>query len=119
VDGHLVIGVLPDDGSAEATATRAAQDMPAPNVAALDVAVFTGLVVSVLSADVMGAGTASEAAQALKAGKPLILVAAPPIWSNFFRSLGGAVATAKNAEGCYRRIADGKLRACSFSRTAP
>jgi uncharacterized protein (TIGR00725 family) len=81
--GHLVIGVLPEVGPS----------------AAVDVALFTGMgqarnVINVLSADVVvvcgpgGAGTASEACHALKAGRPLILLAVPEAWARFFGSLG-------------------------------
>jgi uncharacterized protein (TIGR00725 family) len=101
VEGHLVIGVLPDDG----------QKGEMPGTAELDVAMFTGMgqarnVINVLSADVVvvcgggGPGTASEAAHALKAGKPLILLAAPPLWGEFFSALGGAVQTAGDVDEC-------------------
>jgi len=93
VEGHLVVGVLPDDGhrrhDPEATA-------------AVDVALFTGLgqgrnVINALSSDVLvvcgagGPGTAAEAAHALKARRPLVLLAAPPAWLEFFGSLGNGV----------------------------
>ena len=101
VEGHLVVGVLPDDGrqSADPAAT-----------AAMDVALFTGLgqgrnVINALSSDVLvvcgagGPGTASEAAHALKAGRPLVLLGSPPIWREFFGELGaGVVACATVAE---------------------
>jgi omega-amidase len=90
VDGHLVVGVLPGDGSSDRDATE------------LDVAVFTGMgqarnVINVLSSDVVvvcgagRAGTASEAAHALKAGRPLVLLAAPEPWIALFRSLAPGV----------------------------
>jgi uncharacterized protein (TIGR00725 family) len=101
VPGHLVIGVLPQ--GSEATA-------------AVDVALFTGLgqarnVINVLSADVVvvcgggGPGTASEAAHALKAGKPLVLLAVPEVWDEFFRSLDSAVGVASDAQECCGWIA--------------
>ncbi len=94
VAGHLVVGVLPGDGGGGA-AGRA-------ETAALDVALFTGLgqarnVINVLSSDVVvvcgagGPGTLSEAAHALKAGRPLLLLAVPPAWQELFGSLGGQV----------------------------
>jgi uncharacterized protein (TIGR00725 family) len=100
---HLVIGVLPDQG-----------DSP-HGTAELDVALFTGMgqarnVINVLSADVVvvcgggGAGTASEAAHAIKAGRPLILLAAPDPWPEFFRSLSPTVACADDVEACCRLI---------------
>jgi uncharacterized protein (TIGR00725 family) len=105
VPGHLVIGVLPGDGSSEAG--RATAD--------LDLAVFTGMghgrnVINVLSSDVVvvcgggGPGTASEAALALNAGRPLILLAAPDPWPGFFSSLSPAVRTATDVEACCRLI---------------
>lgn len=94
VEGHLVVGVLPGDG-AGGPAGRL-------DTAELDVALFTGLgqarnVINVLSSDVVvvcgdgGPGTASEAAHALKAGRPLLLLAVPPAWQALFLSFGGAV----------------------------
>jgi hypothetical protein len=103
VQGHLVIGVLPDQGeNPHSTAER-------------DGALFTGMgqarnVINVLSADVVvvcgggGAGTASEAAHAIKAGRPLILLAAPQPWQAFFRTLSPAVACAADVEACCRLI---------------
>jgi uncharacterized protein (TIGR00725 family) len=93
VEGHLVVGVLPDDGRRRAD--------PAAT-AAMDVALFTGLgqgrnMINALSSDVLvvcgagGPGTASEAAHALKAGRPLVLLATPPVWREFFGGLGGGV----------------------------
>jgi omega-amidase len=95
VEGHLVVGVLPDDGQRR-------RDPGA--TAAADVALFTGLgqgrnVINALSSDVLvvcgagGPGTAAEAAHALKAGRPLVLLATPPAWREFFASLGGGVAS--------------------------
>ena len=94
VEGHLVVGVLPGDGIGGV--------QPRGSTAALDVALFTGLgqarnVINVLSSDVVvvcgagGAGTASEAAHAIKAGRPLLLLAVPPAWEALFSSLGGDV----------------------------
>jgi uncharacterized protein (TIGR00725 family) len=89
---HLVIGVLPDDGrGGEGRST-----------AELDVALFTGIgrarnVINVLSADVVvvcgggGPGTASEAAHAIDLGRPLILLAAPSPWPEFFTGLSAGV----------------------------
>lgn len=93
VEGHLVVGVLPGTGGGG----------PHPEAtAALDVALFTGMgqgrnVIHALSSDVLvvcgagGAGTLSEAAHALKAGRPLLLLAAPEPWQALFASLGGVV----------------------------
>jgi omega-amidase len=88
VDGHLVVGVLPE---ADRQVT-----------AALDLALFTGLgqarnVINALSSDVVvvcgagGPGTASEAAHALRAGRPLLQLSAPPAWLELFGSFGGDV----------------------------
>ncbi|MEB3323713.1 MAG: nitrilase-related carbon-nitrogen hydrolase [Cyanobacteriota bacterium] len=101
VEGHLVVGVLPDDGSRRHDPETAA---------AVDVALFTGLgqgrnVINALSSDVVvvcgagGPGTAAEAAHALKAGRPLVLLATPPDWLVFFAGLGdGVMACATVAE---------------------
>ena len=88
VEGSLTVGVLPgrDPGDASPLA---------------DVAIATGMgearnVVNVLSSDVVvacgtgGPGTASEAALALKAGKPLVLLAPSPEAAAFFPGLGPA-----------------------------
>lgn len=86
---HLVVGVLPGDGADCATAE-------------LDLALFTGLgqarnVINVLSSDAVvicgggGPGTLSEAAHALRAGRPLLLLAVPPLWAELLTSLGGTV----------------------------
>ena len=87
VAGSLTIGILPSgpDG---------------PVSTHVDVAVFTGLgdarnAVNVLSSDVVvacgveGPGTASEVALALKARRPIILLAALPVAREFFRTLPG------------------------------
>ncbi len=63
-------------------------------------------VVSVLSADAIvvcgagGPGTASEAAHALKIGKPLVLLGCPVLWVEFFQSLSRDVATVATVEEC-------------------
>ncbi len=86
VPGSLTLGILP-----------AAAGEVGPDV---DVAVFTGLgdarnVVNVLTSDavvacgVEAAGTASEVAHALKAGKPVILLGADEPVLTFFRQLRG------------------------------
>jgi uncharacterized protein (TIGR00725 family) len=88
VPGHYVVGILQADNAAAA--------------AELDLAISTGLsqarnVINVLSSDVVvisGADrpvTASEAAHALKAGKPLFLLQTPAVWTHFFQSLDGHV----------------------------
>jgi hypothetical protein len=101
VPGHLVIGVLPESGEA---------------TAAVDVALFTGMgqarnVINVLSADVVvvcgggGPGTASEACHALKAGRPLVLLAVPAEWVAFFRSLSRGVSVVPDVASCCRTVA--------------
>ena len=86
VEGSLSIGILPD---AETEISDA-----------VDVAIVTGIGearnnVIVLSADVViacgvdDAGTASEVSLALKAGKPVILVAAGDAAERFFSGIGG------------------------------
>ncbi|MFN9569397.1 MAG: nitrilase-related carbon-nitrogen hydrolase [Cyanobacteriota bacterium] len=101
VEGHWVVGLLPDGGH-----RRHDPGATAP----LDVALFTGMgqgrnVINALSSDVLvvcgagGPGTAAEAAHALKAERPLVLLAAPPAWLEFFASLGdGVIACATVAE---------------------
>jgi uncharacterized protein (TIGR00725 family) len=95
VAGSLVIGVLPSESG--------------PASPDLDVALFTGMgnarnAINVLSAQVVvacgagGPGTASEAALALKLGRPLILLAPSPEAEAFFRSLGGALFVAQQPE---------------------
>ena len=86
VPGSLTLGILPSAaGSVD------------PNV---DVAVFTGMgdarnAINVLTSDAIvacgleGAGTASEVAYALKAAKPVVLLAAGPAAVSFFRALQG------------------------------
>ena len=105
VKGHLVVGVLPGEGTGD----------DRQRTADLDLALFTGMgkarnVINVLSADVVvvcgggGPGTASEAAHALNAGRPLILLAVSVLWSEFFCSLSGAVETASDVQECCRLI---------------
>ena len=88
VEGSLVLGILPSERGGVS--------------AHVDVAVFTGMgnarnVINVLTSSVVvvcgegGAGTASEAALALKAGKPLVLLAPSSEAAAFFRSLDGNV----------------------------
>jgi uncharacterized protein (TIGR00725 family) len=84
VPGSLTVGVLPAR-SGEVSAH-------------VDLAIFTGMgearnVINVLSSDLVvtcgagGAGTASEAALALKVGRPLVLLAPTPEAAAFFRAL--------------------------------
>ncbi|MCT0224834.1 hypothetical protein [Synechococcus sp. CS-1328] len=105
VDGHLVVGVLPDEGNGD----------DSQGTAEVDLALFTGMgkgrnVINVLSADVLvicgggGPGTASEAAHALNAGRPLILLAVPPLWHDFFCSLAQGVESASDVQECCRLI---------------
>ncbi|HEY9624794.1 MAG TPA: TIGR00725 family protein [Crinalium sp.] len=82
----LTVGILPGDDDAGLSDT-------------VDIAIATGLgnarnAVNVLSCDAvvvcgMGAGTASEAAFAIKMGKPLILLNATPASRAFFLELAG------------------------------
>ena len=82
--GGLTIGILPS------------QD--AQLSAAIDIAIMTGMGsarnnINVLSSDVvvacgMGAGTASEIALAIKARKPVILLACDRLSADFFQQLG-------------------------------
>jgi uncharacterized protein (TIGR00725 family) len=83
-----VVGILPDDNAAAA--------------AEVDLAISTGMgqarnVINVLASDVVvicgpgGPGTASEAAHAIKAGKPLFLLETPAPWPEFFQSLDAHV----------------------------
>jgi uncharacterized protein (TIGR00725 family) len=105
VEGHLVVGVLPDEGSGGHR----------QNTADLDLALFTGMgkarnVINVLSADVVvicgggGPGTASEAAHALNGGRPLILLAVPALWREFFCSLAAGVESTSDVQECCRLI---------------
>lgn len=95
--GGMTIGILPDSDRSAASE-------------ALDVAIVTGLgsarnYVNVLSSDVVvscgagGAGTASEIALALKAGKPVVLLKDRPESKAFFTAIGnGLVRTAESIE---------------------
>jgi omega-amidase len=107
VEGHLVVGVLPGDGGDPVSG-------PEPT-AALDVALFTGLgqarnVVNVLSSSAVvvcgagGPGTVSEAAHAIKAGRPLLLLATPPAWQELFAGLGGQVRSCDTVDGVIAAI---------------
>ncbi len=51
-----------------------------------------------------GPGTASEAAHALNGGRPLILLAVPPLWREFFCSLSEGVESASDVQECSRLI---------------
>jgi uncharacterized protein (TIGR00725 family) len=95
VAGSMVIGVLPSDDGDVASG--------------VDVAIFTGLgnarnAVNVLTSNVVvavgvgGPGTASEAALALKASRPLILLAPSPEARAFFSSLGAVFVAESPAE---------------------
>lgn len=95
VADSLVIGVLPD-----------AAGPVSPHV---DVAIYTDMgqarnVVNVLSSDVIvaigvtGAGTASEVALAIKADKPVILLAPLAEAAAFFDTLGGQVMVAATVD---------------------
>jgi hypothetical protein len=86
VEGSLTVGILPGRDRADASPYA-------------DVVVATGMgearnIANVLSSDVVvavgasGAGTASEAAFAIKAGKPLVLLAASREAAAFFAELG-------------------------------
>lgn len=84
VAGSVTIGILPSQSG--------------PAAPDLDIAIFTGLgearnLINVLSSRViitcgaLNAGTASEAAFAIKLGKPLILLSPGPEAAAFFRTL--------------------------------
>jgi uncharacterized protein (TIGR00725 family) len=101
--GGLTIGILPDRDKASASE-------------ALDIAVVTGLgsarnYINVLSSDVVvacgagGAGTASEIALALKAGKPVVLLKDRPESKAFFRAIANdLVRTAETIEDAVKVI---------------
>jgi uncharacterized protein (TIGR00725 family) len=85
VQNSLTLGILPESEGG------AGRDV--------DIAVFTGIgdarnVINVLTSDVVvacgveGPGTASEVSLALKAGKPVVLLAAAPAARVFFEGLG-------------------------------
>ncbi|HAN91531.1 MAG: LOG family protein [Nitrospira sp.] len=86
VPGSLTIGVLPSARERVskyvdlAIITEMGNARNNVNVMSSNVVVVCGL---------MGAGTVSEVALALKAGKPVILVGATPAEEKFFKKLGG------------------------------
>jgi uncharacterized protein (TIGR00725 family) len=95
VRDSLTIGILPGTGGAVAQG--------------LDVVIFTGLglarnAVNILSSDVVvtvgtgGPGTASEVAIAIRAKKPLVLLAPPPEAEAFFRTLDPGLRVAATPE---------------------
>lgn len=95
VEGHLVVGILPDTGGSACNS--------------LDLLIPTGLgqarnLINVLAADAVvvcgggGPGTASEACHAIKAGKPLFLLQAPELWADFLRSLDQRVQVCSDIE---------------------
>lgn len=107
VPGSLTVGILPTESGGVS--------------GDVDVAVFTGMgnarnMINVLSSEVVvacgagGAGTASEVALALKAGKPVVLVSPTAAAEAFFRSLGGRVFVAGSAEEAIARIKEGRSR---------
>jgi hypothetical protein len=106
VGGHLVVGVLPGDGRGHGR----------QQTAELDLALFTGMgqarnLINVLSADVVvcgagGAGTASEAAHAINAERPLVLLAVPPLWREFFCSLSPDVQSTEAVADCCALIGE-------------
>jgi uncharacterized protein (TIGR00725 family) len=101
--GGLTIGILPDTNKSSASE-------------ALDVAVVTGLgsarnYVNVLSSDVVvscgagGAGTASEIALALKAGKPVVLLNDRAESKAFFRAIASdLVRTAESVRDAVKLV---------------
>ncbi len=112
VPGSVTLGILPG-----------AEGGVGPDV---DIAVFTGMgdarnVVNVLTSDavvacgVEGAGTASEVALALKAGKPIILLAADQAALTFFRRLRGGerILEADSVEATMRLLEDEVGLRCS------
>ena len=101
VSGSLVIGILPGPSG--------------PVSPHVDVAVFTGLgnarnAINVLSSDVVVAcgvsasGTASEAALALKSGKPLVLLAPTPEAQAFFMAIDSTVMIAATPEQALEHV---------------
>ena len=56
-----------------------------------------------------GLGTASEAAHVINSGRPLILLAVPALWREFFCSLREGVERASNVQECCRLI-ESRLR---------
>jgi uncharacterized protein (TIGR00725 family) len=103
VPGSLTVGVLPGSGG--------------PVAEGLDVAIFTGLghsrnAVNILSSDVVvavgsgGPGTASEVGIAIKAKRPLVLLAPPPQAEAFFRTLDPALCVVATPEETVRAVLD-------------
>ena len=103
VAGSLTIGILPSSAGPVA-----------PDV---DVAVFTAMgearnAINVLSSRVVvacgtgGPGTASEVALAVKNGKPVVLLAAPPAARAYFATLGGDVACVESVDEAIASIRD-------------
>lgn len=101
VPDSLTIGVLPSTSGEVA--------------AGVDIAIFTGMgdarnVVNVLSSDFVvvcgdpGPGTASEAALAIKSGKPLLLLGVPNDARRFFESLSPEVQSVSSARDVIQRI---------------
>jgi uncharacterized protein (TIGR00725 family) len=106
VPGSLVVGILPSESG----------DV-SPDV---DVAVFTGLgsarnAINVLSSSIVvvcgtgGAGTASEAALALKLGRPLVLLAPSLEAESFLRSLGARIFSAQTPESVIAIVRTNRL----------
>ena len=58
-----------------------------------------------------GPGTASAAAHALNGGRPLILLAVPALWREFFCSLGKGAESASDVDACCRLIEARLLKA--------
>lgn len=89
--GGLVVGILPSKDGADASAH-------------LDIALITGMggarnLINILSSDVvvacgMGAGTASEVAHAIKAGKPVVLLGSNQKAQEFFSGLDASASIA-------------------------
>ena len=103
IEGSLTLGILPSEAG--------------PVADGVDVAVFTGMgnarnAINVLTSDVVvacgggGPGTASEIALAIKCGKPVVLVAAPPPLRDFVATLGGRVAQASTVDEAVARVRD-------------
>ncbi len=105
--GGLVLGILPSERGGVSDH--------------VDVAVFTGMgharnVINVLTSTVVvacgitGAGTASEAALALKGRKPLILLAPGPEAETFFRNLDKSVLVARDPREAIELVRDALAR---------
>ena len=99
--GGLTVGILPGD-------TRSGIST------AVDIPICTGLgnarnTLNVLSSQVivacgMGPGTASEVALALKTGRPVILLKAPPEAQLFFHRLSGTISICETVEVVIQEI---------------